>query len=358
MNTSTRFIVASAPAALIGVVLLGGQVGIPAGGITEHWQLALLDRVGIRPGQPGMPAAFLLGAAFWLPLLIVSLAVSRVWAIVFARARGRTPDRGWVVAAWLYALMLPVTVPPGFAALGLSFGLVFGCHVFGGTGRYLVSPALLGVVFLGIAYPPLFEAGRWLPGGSVVPLWDALNTVGVTGATANTDFIALLLGADVGAVGTLSAAACFAGAGWLIATRVAHWPVVMAAIAGATGAGLLASGLPAHWHFVVGAFPFAVAFLATDPSTQPSTMLGRWGFGLLFGILTVVIRMGDPAHPEGTWQALLIASLCVPLLDYTGRIVVDRRLPDRSESTGAESGSIDPASAESIAGEPAGRDAQ
>jgi len=222
-----------------------------------------------------------LGGTSWLSLLGISLVVGRLWAELFSRRRGLPLDGGWILTAWLFSLLLPATVPLGFAALGLSFGLVFGCHVFGGTGRYLVNPALLGVVFLAISYPPLITVAE--------------------GGTAHS--IASLLGAI-----------------FLIATRAVSARLVGGALA-AILIGSLASGQPWLSHLLLGHFAFVLAFVATDPTTRPATAGGCWAFGALFGMLTIVLRTLDPVHPEGTLPALLLASLCVPLIDHIARVL-------------------------------------
>lgn len=230
-----------------------------------------------------------IAATSWLPLLGVSLGVSRLWAEVFARWRGQPLDSGWIATAWLFSLLLPIDTPLGFAAVGLSFGLLFGCHVFGGTGRYLVNPALLGVVFLAISYPP--------------PLAEV--------AMPETNV----------ALGVAS----LAGAVLLIVTRAASVRVIGAAIA-AIVIGALFGGEPWQSHLMSGSFAFVLAFVATDPTTRPATPTACWAFGALFGALTIVLRTLDPAEPEGSLSALLLASLCVPLLDHIARFLPSNAL--------------------------------
>jgi Na+-transporting NADH:ubiquinone oxidoreductase subunit B len=248
-----------------------------------------LPRAGRHLVAASVPAAFVLvfatGAAAWLPVLMVALIVGRLWAEVFARIQHRPVDPVWLPAAWLFSLLLPAGSPLALAALGLSFGLVFGCYAFGGSGRYLVNPALLGLVFLGIAYPKLLGSAVWLPDAAI-----------------GTPAVALTL-------------ASFVGAGYLIYVRVAAAPIVagglIALVAAAAPNGLMA------WspHLLLGNFALVLAFVSTDPTTRPRTVAGRWVYGALFGALTVVLRSSNPDHPEGTFAALLLPSLCVPLID-------------------------------------------
>lgn len=240
-NPSRLFLIASFPAALVSVYGLG------------------LD----------------LATRSWLPLLGLSLLVSWGWAELFSRRRQRPLDGGWILAAWLFALLLPPATPFGIAAVGLSFGLVFGCHVFGGTGRYLVNPALLGVIFISISYLPPPVPTEAHPGLAIASLIGCVFLI-IRGA-ASARLIA-------GALTTVILASLFAGLAW-------------------------------QSHLTLGYFAFVLAFVATDPTTRPSTAGGCWAFGVLFGGVTIALRTLDPAEPEGSLPALLLVSLCVPLLD-------------------------------------------
>jgi Na+-transporting NADH:ubiquinone oxidoreductase subunit B len=306
------FVIATVPAMVVGVWALGARLASVPVDVTGVWQLVLLERLRIDLGHPGLGVELLLGAGFFVPLLVVAVVVSRLWAELFARARGRPLDAGWFVAAWLYTLLLPATVPMPLAALGLSFGLLFGCHVFGGTGRYLVSPALLGVVFLGIAYPDQLAATHWLPGTDAPSTWAAA-------AAGNLDlegtWLRTFMGTAGGSLGAASPAACLAGLGLLLATRAANWRSAVAALFGLTLTSAIGGALPWYWQLALGNFAFALAFIATDPTTRATTNGGSWTYGAAFGLLTLTLRVANPDHPEGTWSALLLATLCVPLFD-------------------------------------------
>jgi Na+-transporting NADH:ubiquinone oxidoreductase subunit B len=315
-KSSASLILASAPAALIGVWNLGVLLAEHPPAAASSWQLAAIAWLGAHDGSPSIPMALAYGCVFFGPLLVASLAASRFWAELFSRLRARPLDDGWALWAWLYALLLPATMPLHFAILGLSFGAVFGAHVFGGTGRYLVNPALLGVLFITIAYPALIVEAQWLPGSELPSSWTLLISDGIeAAAAAGQTWERLFLGREIGALGTGSALACLLGAGVLILRREAAPEIVAAGCAGLALASTLGGSLPWHWQLVLGNFAFVLAFLATDPTTQPTTRAGLWSFGALFGALTIVLRAGNPEHPEGTLFALMLASLCVPLLD-------------------------------------------
>ena len=253
---------------------------------TAHFLIAIgpAAMVGIwRPGDY-IPA---------LALIALSVATSYAWATIFARQRKRALDPGWLLFGVIFGLLLPSTVPLGIAALGLSFGVVFGCHVFGGSGRYLVHPSLLAVVFITFAYPAHLDMTAWLPDAA-------------TGSTAS----------------AIYPAACLLGALYLIALRQSSGAIVIGGVMAAFIGGTLLGELSGYSHLLLGNFAFALSFIAADSTTQPKTMIGRLAFGGLFGLLTVILRTADPSQPEGTWPALLLAMLFIPLID---RLTLRRR---------------------------------
>lgn len=233
--------------------------------------------------------------------LVTALAVSALWARLFARDGRRAMDPAWIPAAWLLVLLVPPATPLWLIAVAASFGLVLGHHVFGGTGRALVSPALLGALMIHFAYPAMAAAqgaGQAATGNG----WSAL---------------VLQPGAPLGAASPL---ACLAGALLLVRVGAASPRLLLGGIAGIVAAAwaLDAGRALAPWYLqpVAGSFAFALAFIATDPGTGALTRAGRWIHGLLIGALTAVIRVLDPAHPDGALFAVLMAGLAVPLVDY------------------------------------------
>lgn len=314
-----HLIIASFPAALAGVFNLGGQILARPTGVSDDWQQSLLADLGLSAGFPGSLVA---GVLYWLPLLVALLLTSFAWSVVFARVRGRPIDPVWVPAAWLLSLMLPATAPVGFAAVALSFGLVFGCHVFGGSRQGMVNPALLAIVFLAISYPTLLDAGAWIPGNETVTTWSLVaGTDAESILTAGSSLTAVFFGDEIGAIGTTSAAACLIGAVYLMAVRLVPFRLVAGAVIALITLGSLHGQPDWPWHLAAGNFAFALAFLAGDPAIRPSSKAGTWAFGALFGALTFFIRTGNPDHPEGSWAALLLAGLCIPLLDYAARAI-------------------------------------
>jgi len=336
------FVLASVPAWLVGLWNLGyltlHVLAHNEGAAMLGWQGALFSNLahefpqGFAPQNAGTLACLVLGLLYQLPLLITVLLVTLAWEVLFASRRGRRIDAAWMMTPWLFVLLLPAAVSPLLAGVAVSFGVVLGSHIFGGTGRYLVSPALLGILFLHFSYPGFEQAALPLIEFSGATTWSLVAT---QGANSGLGFAAALLGKELGAIGTGSALACIVGAAYLVYAGAASGRVLAGAVLGlligASLAGLFAGADPAwgvawYWHLVVGNFAFGVAFLATDPSVGPLTRPARWGYGALIGLLTVVIRVVDPSHPEGSLYAILLAGLTVPLLDY----VVVRRYRRRA----------------------------
>jgi Na+-transporting NADH:ubiquinone oxidoreductase subunit B len=300
---------ASVPAVLLGVGNLGAQM-------LQHAPAEAAS------SAVGWLSSLSLGASIYGPALAVSVAASGFWALAFARLRQRPVDPGWLLTGWLYVALLPGALPLWAALTGISFGMVFGSQIFGGTGRYPVSPALLGVLFLTIAYPDYFAASGWLPGLDAAPAWSLVAAGGSEALTsAGWSWLDLAIGRELGAVGAVSDLACLAGAAFLIFRGWASWRTLLAAVAGVWIASLILTdgeqptALAWHWHLVVGNFAFVLAFIATDPTTQAMTPIGRVLHGALAGSLLVLFRVANPAHPESTLHAFLLASLVTPLLD-------------------------------------------
>jgi Na+-transporting NADH:ubiquinone oxidoreductase subunit B len=294
--------------------------------------------MGVDPD--GIAESFIHGLLYFLPMFGVALVTGAFWDALFARLRGRAPDDGLLYVAWFLALLMPASAPLYQVALGMTFGMVVGKLIYGGSGRYLVNPALLGMGFLMFSYPALLLGqGAWVP----VPGWDnptVLELVTDEGglpvvASVGYDWWLLFIGDKPGTIGTVSPLGALLGAMILVWTGVASWRIMVGA-----GVGLIAtalvfnmltpandlSAIPGYWQLVLGGFMFGTVFIATDPVTTPMTDAGRWGFGLLVGGLTMLVRVGNPAYYEGVMFAILLACLFSPLIDY---VVVQRNIKRR-----------------------------
>lgn len=330
------FILASVPAAVLGIANAGYQaLSLTAANGGDAWPASAMAQLGFELAEPHWPAAILLGVLLFVPRFAAAAAASLAWAWLFANRRGRPLDAGWLFSAWFFSLLLPAGVPIPLVVWGLSFGVVFGCHVFGGTGRYIVSPALLGAVFLLFAYPDAMS-GHWVPGASVPTTWSVAATSSIdTVLEGGTTWLGVAMGAEVAAIGTPAALACLAGALFLIVRGLASLRIVAGGLAGLAVATVGFDTPPWEWQPVLGAFAFALSFIATDPTTSPTSRIGRWALGLLFGAITGVIRMLNPEHPDGALFALLLATLLAPLIDH----VAGALRPDGLEAHGRTPGS-------------------
>jgi len=229
----------------------------------------------------------------------------------------------------LYAAILPATTPLWQVALGISFGVVIGKEVFGGTGKNFLNPALVGRAFLYFAYPVQLSGDSvWVPVDSYSGA-TALGIAAIDGVSGIVDsgvtWMQAFLGQIQGSIGETSTIACLFGAAMLIYTGIASWRIIVAVFAGLIIPALLFSGLDSsnpmvamewHWHIVLGGFAFGAVFMATDPVSGPDTMLGHWIFGLLVGVLTYVIRVINPAFPEGIMLAILFGNIFAPIIDH------------------------------------------
>jgi Na+-transporting NADH:ubiquinone oxidoreductase subunit B len=328
------FVIASLPALVIGLWNLGYQINMAISDFqveeVSGWRGWLLTESGIGFDAGSISACFIHGFLYFLPVIAVALAVGAFWEVLFARLRKKPVDEGLLAIAWLFALMLPATVPMYQVALGMTFGIVIGKLIFGGSGRYLLSPALLGLVFLVFSYPNLLSGeGAWVPlaGYDQPTVLELLTDEGGLSVITAVDYNywQLFIGNQPGAIGVVSTLGILLGAFFLVLTGVASWRIMLGAAAGFIGTALISNSIapdhylysvPWYWHMVLGGFVFGTVFIATDPVAGPMTNPGRWGFGVLVGSLTMVIRLFNPSYYEGVMFAILLASIFSPLIDF------------------------------------------
>jgi len=252
------------------------------------------------------------------PRLIVLLGLGYGLAKLYGNIRHQPTDLGWLAVSWFFILLLPPTIDLVPAALALTFGLVFVLFVFGGQGMAPFHAALGAIIFLQVAFGDTGLSMQVAAEESVMSSWHSVLN---GGASEGMDFG--ILSFQIGSLGVMSPALVILGGLFLIFVGVASHRFIFAGIAGAIVASLLLdppSGSHvalAAWsgHLLVGNFLFVLVFLGSDPACQPLTRPTRWIAGFAFGSLTVLVRVLDPAHPEGTFMALLLVSLCSPLVD-------------------------------------------
>lgn len=284
-------------------------------------------------------ACVLKGLAVIVPLYVVTFAVGGAWEVLFALIRGEEINEGFFVTGALIPLVMPPTIPLWQLALAVSFGVVLGKELFGGTGMNIFNPALVSRAFLFFAYPKSISgAGVWtLTGDRVVdaytmatPLHLGIEPKGdiVAHLSANGfDFWRMFTGLEPGSIGETSTVAILIGALVLIITGVGSWRIIASVFAGGAAMAFLCNAfapspasvlaLPAHYHFVMGGFAFGAVFMATDPVSAAGTNAGKYVYGFLIGVLTVMVRTLNPAYPEGMMLAILFMNLFAPLIDYT-----------------------------------------
>ncbi|OPZ35103.1 MAG: Na(+)-translocating NADH-quinone reductase subunit B [Spirochaetes bacterium ADurb.BinA120] len=273
-----------------------------------------------------------------VPLYAVTFAVGGFWEAFFALVRGEEINEGFFVTGTLIPLVMPPTIPLWQLALAVSFGVVLGKELFGGTGMNVFNPALVSRAFLFFAYPKSISgAGVWVLKGDrmvdavsgATPLHLGIEPVGdiVPYLSSNGfDFWRMFSGLEPGSIGETSVIAILMGAALLLVTRVASWRIMLSVFAGGAAMALLCNAfapspasmlaLPAHYHFVMGGFAFGAVFMATDPVSAAGTNAGKFIYGFLIGVLAVLVRTLNPAYPEGMMLAILFMNLFSPLIDY------------------------------------------
>jgi Na+-transporting NADH:ubiquinone oxidoreductase subunit B len=316
------------------------------------WRHAVIALLGVGYSPDSFTANVIHGALYFVPLYMVTMAVGIAWEVGFAVVRKLEVNEGFFVTGLLFPLICPPDTSLWQAALAISFGVVLGKEVFGGTGMNFINPALAARAFLFFAYPA---------GMSGDAVWTALPTAatqdGFSGATllaqARQDeggFAAqahswwtAFIGLEPGSLGETSALACLIGAVILIATGVGSWrtmagvtlgTVAMASVLNAIGSATNPlMGMPFWWHMVAGGWAFATVFMATDPVTSPFSNTGRWIYGLLIGVLIVVIRVFNPAYPESVMLVILFMNVTAPFIDHVlVQANLRRRLKRRAET--------------------------
>lgn len=306
-------IVALMPALIFGIYNTGYQVSPDAGFLQN----------------------MLTGGIAIVPLILVSYIVGGLWELLFAVVRKHEVNEGFLVTGLLLPMTLPPDIPLWMVALGISFGVVIGKEVTGGTGYNVFNPALVARAFIFFAYPGEMSGD---PVWSLADDLTAATPLAAASSIQGADAVALVSGAGYsiwdmflglipGSVGGTSTLAILSGAVVLIATRIANWRIMVGGVGGMVAAALLANALapasqntmlslsPLH-HFVMGGFAFGIVFMATDPVSAAQTDQGRWIYGFLIGVLCVMIRVLNQAFVEGIMLSILLGNAFAPMIDY------------------------------------------
>jgi Na+-transporting NADH:ubiquinone oxidoreductase subunit B len=324
----TFVLIALVPVTLFGIYNTGYRTGLAQGN-----DLTLL-------------ASFLKGAYYVIPIILVSYVVGLFWEILFASVRKHKISEGFLVSGLLFPLTLPATIPLWQVALGITFGVIIGKEVFGGTGRNILNPALTARAFVYFSYPASATGEVWIPSLGTVDGISGATPLAVTAQNNESIFTALsdmgyslqnlFLGFIPGSIGETSVVCIFLGALFLILTKIANFRIIIGGITGLMVTAVLfyfISSDNSSWmsagplyHLFAGSFLFGITFMATDPVSATGTNEARWLFGFLIGFFTVTIRVANPAFVEGTMLAILFMNVFSPLLDH---IVIKSKISKR-----------------------------
>jgi Na+-transporting NADH:ubiquinone oxidoreductase subunit B len=293
--------------------------------------------------EAGFIDEFLHGLIRVLPLIVVSYASGLIVEFIFATIRDHEVNEGFLVSGLLIPLIIPVTTPLWMVALATIFAVIIGKEVFGGTGMNILNPALLARAFLFFAYPSYLSGEVWID----TALQEGQQLVdGFSGATAlavlaagETQYLPsaleMFLGTIPGSIGETSTLAVLLGAVVLIATGVGSLRIMVSVVVGGL---FMASvfnvfavndfmAIPPYYHLIMGGFAFGTVYMATDPVTASQTGTGKYIYGFLIGVITILIRVVNPAYPEGMMLAILFMNVFAPLIDhYVVAANIKRRL--------------------------------
>lgn len=270
------------------------------------------------------------GAAYFLPLYATVFIVGGFWEVLFASIRRHEVNEGFFVTSVLFALICPPDLPLWQAALGISFGVVIAKELFGGTGKNFVNPALAGRAFLFFAYPADISGdAAWVAvdGFSGATTLSLGAQEGMAAISAQLTWWDAFIGREMGSIGETSALAILLGGAVLLVMGIASWRIVLGVMLGMLATTFLFNyfgdahsnpmmAMPWYWHLVVGGFAFGMIFMATDPVSAAMTNTGKYWFGALVGAMCILIRVVNPAYPEGMMLAILFANLFAPLIDH------------------------------------------
>ena len=303
---------------------------------TGDWHVYLAQALGLSFLPSDILSCFAIGAIYFVPVQLVTIAAGGLCEAIFAVIRKHEINEGFLVTSTLFPLTMPPLIPLWQVAIGIIFGVVIGKEIFGGVGMNFLNPALTGRAFLYFAYP------AQISGDAVWIAVDGYSQATPLAAYADThiqldytwweSFIGLI----PGSMGETSTLCCLLGAGILILTRVGSWQIMAGVTIGMIVSALFFNWIgsttnpllnvsPA-WHFVIGGFAFGTVFMATDPVSAAMTRQGKWVYGILIGVMTVLIRVTNPAYPEGIMLAILFANVFAPIID---RVFIDRNIKRR-----------------------------
>lgn len=296
----------------------------------DSWRTQVLQGLGFGFDPSSFLGNIVHGGLYFLPVYIVTMAVGGAWELLFSVVRKHEVNEGFLVTGILFPLTLPPTIPLWQVAVGISLGIVLGKEVFGGTGKNIWNPALTARAFLYFGYPAYISGNKvWTAAdgfSGATPLGALAEASAESVSAANVTWTQAFLGTMQGSMGETSTLACLIGASILIVTGIGSWRVMSAVVLGAVATSSVfwltpSSGGPLYnlapyWHLVIGGFAFGTVFMATDPVSSATTHTGQWIYGVVIGVVAILIRVINPAYPEGIMLAILFGNTVAPLIDY------------------------------------------
>jgi Na+-transporting NADH:ubiquinone oxidoreductase subunit B len=301
----------------------------------ESWQTRLFEALGYS-FTTDFWACFFHGALYFLPVFIVGFAAGGTVEVIFACVRGHEINEGFFVTGFLLPLTLPPTIPLWQVASGAIFGVLIGKEIFGGTGMNILNPALTARAFLFFAYPAEISGDKpWIAANSIGfdgfsgATWLARATAEgpqALGQIGSAKWWEAFIGFIPGSMGETSALLCLIGALILIVTRIGSWRTMLGVVGGTAATAVLlnlvgsetnpAFAIPFAWHIVLGGWAFGTVFMATDPVSSTFTDKGRLIYGFGIGVMVILVRVVNPAYPEGMMLAILFMNMFAPFIDH------------------------------------------
>jgi len=352
-------VVSLIPCTLFGMWNIGYQANVAIQSLLENklkpafdWHHTIHQALGLAHAPNSFLDCFVLGAIYFIPIYLVCMTVGGLCETIFSIIRKHEINEGFLVTGLLFPLTLPPDIPLWQVAIGIAFGVVFGKEIFGGTGRNFLNPALVARCFLYFAYSAQLTGDVWIASKFVSETGkidgysgatalgqmatadivkypnaiDSLSHVMTTGGERSLTWTSSFLGNIPGSIGETSTLCCLIGAAILIATRIGSWKIMIAVCLGALAISSLFNwvgsetnsmfSIPPWWHLVIGGFAFGTVFMATDPVSASMTETGKWFYGFLIGAMTILIRVVNPAFPEGIMLAILFGNVFAPFIDY------------------------------------------
>lgn len=303
--------------------------------IAGDWHYRLAELIGVSFTQDaGWVSKMLFGAVYFLPIYAVIFIMGGFWEVLFAVIRGHEINEGFFITSILLALIVPPTLPLWQAALAVTFGVVVAKEIFGGTGRNFLNPALAGRAFLFFAYPAqisgdtVWTAADGFSGATPLSQWAVGGEHQLVNTMTNQpiSWMDAFIGNVPGSIGEVSTLMILIGGAVILFARIASLRIVAGVMVGMIAMSAVFNmigsdtnplfAMPWYWHLVLGGFAFGMIFMATDPVSASFTDKGKWAYGILIGVMCVLIRVANPAYPEGMMLAILFANLFAPLFDY------------------------------------------